>query len=178
MAVRLTFNTLLPMLYLYFRSIYLFHVILSSCFSSGSFTGQQRVPPLSHVQGISCAIFSISCMQYPYSCFSSHFCFLDFVVLLFVFMLTLLFMTTVINLSLLIFVYFWVHILLHQPTLQCWWALFLLLFLHIFCQCHLLDVRLRAFSCPLVLLSSSTYPIKEWSRVSKRRTALVFISLM
>ena len=33
------FNTLLSMLYLYFHSIYLFHVILSLCLSSGPFTG-------------------------------------------------------------------------------------------------------------------------------------------
>ena len=39
MAVRLTFNTLLPMLYLYFRLMYLFHVIPSSCLSSRPFTG-------------------------------------------------------------------------------------------------------------------------------------------
>ena len=44
MAVRLTFNTLLPMLYLYFRSIYLFHVILSSCLSSKLFIGPQHLP--------------------------------------------------------------------------------------------------------------------------------------
>ena len=43
LAVRLTFNALLPMLYLYFRSIYLFHVILSSCLSSGSLTGPQQL---------------------------------------------------------------------------------------------------------------------------------------
>ena len=43
LAVRLTFNTLLPMLYLYFRSIYLFHVIPSSCLSSGPFTGPQQL---------------------------------------------------------------------------------------------------------------------------------------
>ena len=42
MAVRLTFNTLLPMPYLYFRSIYLFHVIPSSCLSSEPFTGPQQ----------------------------------------------------------------------------------------------------------------------------------------
>ena len=44
LAVRLTFNTLLPMLYLSFRSTYLFHVIPSSCLSSGSFTGPQQKP--------------------------------------------------------------------------------------------------------------------------------------
>ena len=33
----------LPMLYLYFHSIYLFHVILSLCPSSGPFTGPQQL---------------------------------------------------------------------------------------------------------------------------------------
>ena len=41
-AVRLTFNTLLPMLYLYFHSIYLFHIILSLCLSCRPFTGPQQ----------------------------------------------------------------------------------------------------------------------------------------
>ena len=43
LAVRLTFNTLLPMLYLYFRSIYLLHVIPSSCLSSWPFTVQEHL---------------------------------------------------------------------------------------------------------------------------------------
>ena len=43
LAVRLMFNSLLPMLYLYFHSIYLFYVIPSSCLSSRSFTGLQQV---------------------------------------------------------------------------------------------------------------------------------------
>ena len=42
-AVRLTFNPLLPMLYLYFHSIYLFHIIPSSCLSSRPFTGPQQL---------------------------------------------------------------------------------------------------------------------------------------
>ena len=36
------FNTLLPMLYLYFRLIFLFQIIPSSCLSSGPFTGLQH----------------------------------------------------------------------------------------------------------------------------------------
>ena len=43
MAVRLTFNTLLLMLYLYFCLIYLFHVIPSLCLSSGPFTDPQQL---------------------------------------------------------------------------------------------------------------------------------------
>ena len=43
MAVRLTFNTLLPMLYLSFCSIYLFHIIPSPCLSSRPFTGPQHI---------------------------------------------------------------------------------------------------------------------------------------
>ena len=43
LAVRLMFNSLLPMLYLYFHSIYLFHVIPSSCLSSGPFTGPRQI---------------------------------------------------------------------------------------------------------------------------------------
>ena len=42
MAVKLTFNTLLPMLYLYFRSIYLFYIIPSLSLSSRTFTGPQH----------------------------------------------------------------------------------------------------------------------------------------
>ena len=42
LAVRLTLNTLLHMLYLYFHSIYLFHVIPSLCLSSGPFTDPQQ----------------------------------------------------------------------------------------------------------------------------------------
>ena len=42
LAVRLMFNSLLPILYLYFYSIYLFRVISSSCLSSGPFTGPRH----------------------------------------------------------------------------------------------------------------------------------------
>ena len=42
LAVKLTFNTLLPMMYLYFHSIYLFHVIPSLCLSFWPFTGPQQ----------------------------------------------------------------------------------------------------------------------------------------
>ena len=43
LAIRLMFNTLLPMLYLYFRSIYLFHIIPSLYLSSEPFTGPQQI---------------------------------------------------------------------------------------------------------------------------------------
>ena len=43
LVVRLTFNTLLSMVYLYFHSIYLFHVIPSLCLSSRPFTNPQQL---------------------------------------------------------------------------------------------------------------------------------------
>ena len=49
-----------------------------------------KFPLLSHVKVISCTIFLIYCLKYPYRCFSTHFCFLDFVVFLFSLWLTLL----------------------------------------------------------------------------------------
>ena len=55
--------------------------------------------PFCHVQVISCAIYSICYLKYPYSCFSPDFCLL-FVVLLFLLRLTLLLLPAVINISL------------------------------------------------------------------------------
>ena len=65
MAVRQTLNTLLPMLYLYFRSIYLFHVILNSCFSSGPFTGPQQYTSLQHVYHVTKVCWhAVHCFMY------------------------------------------------------------------------------------------------------------------
>ena len=57
-----------------------------------------RCPFLSHVQVFSCEMLLISHLKRPYSCFSSHFCFLIIVVLL-VLVLSVLFLGTVISLS-------------------------------------------------------------------------------
>ena len=64
-----------------------------------------RFPLLSHDQVFTCAISAVCRLKYPYSCFSSHLCFLVFVVFLLVHMLMLLFLAAVISLSLLFCVY-------------------------------------------------------------------------
>ena len=61
-----------------------------------------RFPFRSYVQVFSRAISPICISKYPYSCFYSNFCFLVIVVPL-IFMLTVLFLVAVINLSLFIF---------------------------------------------------------------------------
>ena len=58
----------------------------------------------SHVQVFSCAISPVCRLKYPYSCFSSHFCFLVFVVFLSILMLPVL-LAALINLSLLFLIW-------------------------------------------------------------------------
>ena len=43
-----------------------------------------KFPFLSHVQVLSCEMLFISRLNRPWSCFPSHFCFLDIVILLFI----------------------------------------------------------------------------------------------
>ena len=68
MAIRLSFNTLLLMLYLYFRPIYLFHVIPSLSLSSRSFTDPEQIECLK-IYKISDQVmnFSMSAMDELYS---------------------------------------------------------------------------------------------------------------
>ena len=56
----------------------------------------KRFPCFSHVQILSCEISLVCRLKYPYSCFSSHFCFLVIVVLL-VLVLFVLFLVAVIH---------------------------------------------------------------------------------
>ena len=65
---------------------------------------------LSHVQVYSYEIFFVCCLKYPYSCLSSHFYFLVIVVLL-ILVLFVLFLVTVICLSLFFLCNLWVIIL-------------------------------------------------------------------
>ena len=45
---------------------------------------------LSYIQVISCPVPLVCCLKYPYSCFPSHFCFLNFLIIVFVLLLLLL----------------------------------------------------------------------------------------
>ena len=45
-----------------------------------------RFPLCSHVQVISCAMSLVCCLKYLYSYFSSHFCFLDVLLFIFIFL--------------------------------------------------------------------------------------------
>ena len=55
-----------------------------------------RVHFVSHIQFFSCEISPVCRLMYPYSCFSSHLCFL--VIVLFIFMLLVLFLVAVTSL--------------------------------------------------------------------------------
>ena len=93
----------------------------------------------------SCDISSVCRLKYPYSCFSSHFCFQVFVVL-FVLMLSVLLFAAVIRLCT-----FWcsprVVVLMHLCNLQYWQVFFLHIFLtYIVCLYHPSDVRPCALS--------------------------------
>ena len=65
-----------------------------------------RFSLLSHVQAFSCEISLVCLLQYAYSCFSSHICFLVFYVFLFILILLLLLLTAAIILSVFFFIYF------------------------------------------------------------------------
>ena len=95
---------------------------------------------LSHVLVFLCLISLVCRLKYPYSCFSSHFCFLIIVVLL-ILMLSVVFLVGVICLSLLFLCSPRILKLMH-PGLP---VLMLLLFLtHIVYWSHLSDIRLWA----------------------------------
>ena len=115
-----------------------------------------RFPFHSHVQVFLCEILSVCLLKYPYSYFSSRFCFL--VNVLFVLILSPLLLAAVISLSLLFLTYF------------------LLLFLrHTVCLCHCSNVKPCASSLIFLFFPC---PLKKWSWVSRKGTTQVFISLM
>ena len=92
-------------------------------------------------------------LKYSYCCFSFHFCFLVIVVL-FVFMLSVVFLIVAISVCFLCSL--WVVLLMHWRYLQRWRVLFLLLFLtHIVCLCHLSNVR--PYASQVVFLSSRPF---------------------
>ena len=61
-----------------------------------------KFPFRSHAQVFSCEISSVCRLEYPYSCFSSHFCFLCIVIMLIFFMLSVLFLVAYFSALLLI----------------------------------------------------------------------------
>ena len=80
-------------------------------------------PFLGHVQVISCVIFLVCHLKYPYSCFPTHFCFLDFLILLLIlklFRFISLLLATVVFLCSIIYIS-QIFELLHLHNLQCWW---------------------------------------------------------
>ena len=97
-----------------------------------------KFPFLSHVQDSSCAMLSTSRLKRPWSCFSSHFCFLVFLILLSI-VLSVLFLMTVISPPSYFLCSLRVVVLMCQRCLRCWQVLFFPLFLvHIVCP-RLLD---------------------------------------
>ena len=94
-------------------------------------------------------------LKCPYSCFSTHLCFLVISGLLLL-VLSILFRVAVISLPLRFSYSLRVVVLMCQRCLQCWLVLFLLLFLtHIICQPHLWDARPYAWL--LVFLFSDPF---------------------
>ena len=114
---------------------------------------------LIHVQVFSCENSLVCRLKCPYSCFSSHFCFLFIVVLL---ILDMLFLVKVNSLSWLFFLSLRDVLLMYLRYLQCWQVFFLLFFFltHKVCLHHLWDVRLYAWSwvCMVHLLKFFSGP--------------------
>ena len=103
-------------------------------------------PFLSHVQVFSCEISLVCRLKYPYSCFSSHFCFLVIFVLL-MFVLSVLFQVIVNSLPRRFLCSLLVIVSMHRRSLECWQVLFLLIFLtRTVCLRHRWDVRPYASS--------------------------------
>ena len=93
------------------------------------------------------AISSICLSKYPYSYFPSYFCFLVYLIFLFVPALPLLLLPGVISFSFSLKYILWIHVLMNLRDPQYWRILYLLLFLiHIVCLYHLSGVRLYAKS--------------------------------
>ena len=95
-----------------------------------------KFPFLSHVQVLSCEMLFISRLKRPWSCFSSHFCFLVFVILLSIVLSVRVFLCSL-----------RVVVWMCQRCLRCWQVLFLPLFLvHIVRPRRLWDVMPCAWS--------------------------------
>ena len=102
-------------------------------------------PLCNNVQVFLCEISSVCRLKYPYSCFSSQFGFLVFVVFLSVLMLSLLFLAVVISFSLLFYVMLCPCIdVFTQPSMRL--SPISSFFSQHYCQCHLLDIRSCASS--------------------------------
>ena len=106
---------------------------------------------LSHVQVFSCEISLLSFLKCPYIWFSSHFCFIAFVVLL-IFMLAVLILVGIFSLS-----------LMHRRNLQCRRVFFIVLLLYI-------DVRLRQ-TCHFKVMHRKevTHSDGSYEKKSRRR---------
>ena len=88
-----------------------------------------RFPFLNHIQVFSCAISFASLLKCPYSCFSSHFCFLAGEVVQLMLVSTVLFLIAVISLPLHFFLCsLLVVVSMHRRSLEGWRLLFLLYF--------------------------------------------------
>ena len=125
--------------------------------------------------------FSFVCrLKYPYSCFSSHFYFLVIVVQL-IFVLFVLFLATVINLSLFFFILSSSHRMNVSTVFSMVASLPPIYFLtHIVCVCHLWNVRHYEFSCSLVhFWKFFPRSLLEWSRVYNEEVSPgFFLSLL
>ena len=109
-------------------------------------------PFLSHIHVFSCEMSLANCLKWPYSFFSSHFCFRDIFVLL-MFVLSVLFLVALISLPLHFLYILRVVVSMHWCYLEWWHVLILLLFLtHTVSLRHLWVVRPYASSW--VFLSS------------------------
>ena len=90
-----------------------------------------KFPFLSHVQVLLCEMLFISRLNRPWGCFPSHFCFLVFVIVLFIVLSVLFLMAVISHLS----CFLCSHRVVVWKCLRCWQVLFLSLFLvHIVCQ--------------------------------------------
>ena len=120
-----------------------------------------RFPFLNHAHIFSCVMLFISRLKRPWSCFSSHFCFLIIVVLL-VLMLSVSFLVAVINPSCVFLCSLRVVVSMRQRCIRCWQVLFLTSFLiHIVCQRHLWDVLPYVWS--LVFFFCGPFACVLWS---------------
>ena len=144
--------------------------LLSSLIRSDS-VSLLRIPFLRQDQLFSSKMLFICLLKYPYSCFSSHFCFPVCVILL-ILVLSVLFLAGVSCLCIfnVVFVssYQWINIVLkagESSSSFIYW--------HIICLCHLFDVR--SYASSLVVLSSGQFvevfprPLHLWSRISYKK---------
>ena len=99
-----------------------------------------RFPFLSHVKVFSCENSLVCRLKCPYSCFSSHFCFLVIIIILML-VLSLLFLIAVISLPQHFLCSLVVAASIHRHYLEYWYILFLLFLIHIDFLCYLPGLR-------------------------------------